>query len=433
MGLIKAFTGAVGGGLGDVWLEVIESDKMTNSTLLCKGVKVRANDPRNSNLKGTEDAISNGTVIHVGEKQCMLLVDGGKIVDYTAEPGYYEVQNSSMPSMFNGQFGPALKETFQRFKYSGVTPYKQEVFFVNLQEIKGIKFGTRNPVSYYDNFYKAHLSLRAHGSYSIVVTNPLLFYADQVGRSETTVDISDINSQYMEEFLEAFTAALNKLSMEGISANYVNTEGPKLSRYMRDVLDEDWGENRGIEIKSVGIGSISMDEKSLALIDKINMGTAFSDPATREAYLQTTYVEGLSKGIENAGSNSAGSAQAFMGLGLGMNAANGAMGGGIGSFSETNRQQMKDEADRKAKAEEAKKSEDEEGKEASKDIKSEENLQASDRSWECPECHSENLGKFCSNCGTKKPEVDKKVCSNCGYEVPEGQSPKFCPECGNKF
>ena len=171
MGIIAALAGAVGGGLADTWEEVIEADSMAEGVVLTKGVKVRPNDKRNTNKKGTEDYISNGSIIHVNQNQFMMLVDGGKIVDYTAEPGYFKVDNSSAPSLFNGQFMDSLKETFSRFKYGGVPSAKQEVFFVNLQEIKGIKFGTPSPVNYFDSFYNAELFLRAFGNYSIKITN----------------------------------------------------------------------------------------------------------------------------------------------------------------------------------------------------------------------------------------------------------------------
>ena len=116
MGIIKATMSAIGGGLADQWLEVLEADNMGDNTLFTKGVKVRKNDKRNSNKKGTEDYISNGSVIHVYPNQFMMLVDGGKVVDYTAEPGYYKVDNSSMPSLLNGEFGDTLKEAFDRVK-----------------------------------------------------------------------------------------------------------------------------------------------------------------------------------------------------------------------------------------------------------------------------------------------------------------------------
>ena len=98
MGIIKAVVNAIGGGLADSWLEVYESDSMNDATVFTTGVKVRKDDKRNSNTKGTEGTISNGSIIHVYDNQCMLLVDGGKVVDYTAEPGYYKVDHSSTVS-----------------------------------------------------------------------------------------------------------------------------------------------------------------------------------------------------------------------------------------------------------------------------------------------------------------------------------------------
>ena len=162
MGIIKATLSAIGGGLADTWLEVIEADNMSDTTLFTRGVKVRPNDKRNSNKKGSEDYVSDGSIIHVYDNQFMLLVDGGKVVDYTAEPGYYKVDSGSAPSLFNGRFGASLKEMFSRIKFGGVPSGKQKVFFINLQEIKGIKFGTKFQLttltaSIMQNYSFAHL------------------------------------------------------------------------------------------------------------------------------------------------------------------------------------------------------------------------------------------------------------------------------------
>ncbi len=108
MGIIKAATSTIGGGLADQWLEVIEPDNMSDSTVMTKGVKVRRNDKRGANRKGTEDVITDGSVIHVYPNMMMLLVDGGRIIDYTAEEGYYTVKNELAPSMLNGSLKDAI-------------------------------------------------------------------------------------------------------------------------------------------------------------------------------------------------------------------------------------------------------------------------------------------------------------------------------------
>ena len=427
MGIIKAFFGSMGGALGDQWQEVIEADQMTDTTVFTKGVKVRANDKRNSNKKGTEDIVSNGSIIHVYPNQFMILVDGGKIVDYTAEEGYYKVENSSAPSLFNGQFGDTLKEAFGRVRYAGVPSQKQQVFYVNLQEIKGIKFGTPTPVNYFDNFYNSELFLRAHGTYSIKVTDPIKFFAEAIPRNAARVNIKDINEQYLSEFLEALQAAINQMSVDNIRISQVVSKTRELSRYMATELDEDWKNLRGFEVQSVGIASVSYDEESKKLINLRNQGAMMGDPAVREGYVQSA----IARGMEAAGSNSAGAAQAFMGMGMGM----GAAGNFMASASATNTAQMQQHAAQKAAAEEA---------------------QRAANTWTCS-CGASNTGKFCSECGSKKPEATSgwtcscgkvnmgKFCSECGSPRPANEhwfctecghkntaASKFCSECGNK-
>ncbi len=425
MGIIKAVVGAIGGGLADQWLEVLEADNMGQNTVFTSGVTVRSGDKRSSNTKGTEDVISDGSIIHVYDNQFMMLVDGGKVVDYTAEPGYYKVDNASMPSLFNGQFGDALKETFSRIQFGGVPSGKQKAFFINLQEIKGIKFGTRNPINYFDTFYNSELFLRAHGTYSIKVTEPLKFYQEVVPRNASRVEMEEVNEQYLNEFLEALQAAINQMSADGGRISHVTSKARELSKYMSDTLDADWKQLRGMEVLSVGLGSISYDEESQKLINMRNQGAMLGDPSVREGYVQGA----IARGMEAAGSNEGGAAAAFMGMGIGMNTT----GGAAAAFTQSNQAQMQQQAPA-----------------------------APVGGWTCATCSAVNGtdAKFCSKCGNKKPEAapgwtcsncgfanaaEAKFCSNCGNKKPEAgvfcpncgaagaPGAKFCPECGQKL
>ena len=321
MGIIKAFFGAMSGNLADQWLEVIEADEMSDTTVFTKGVKVRT-DKRSSNKRATEDVISNGSVIHVYPGQFMMLVEGGRIIDFTAEEGYYKVDNSAAPSLFAGQLGASIKDAFARIKFGGTPSYAQKAYFINLQEIKGIKFGTRTPVNYFDSFYNSELFLRAHGNYSIKITDPVKFYTEVIPKNTDRVDISEINEQYLSEFLEALTSAINRMSADGIRISHVAGKARELSSYMAKELDDGWKSARGFEIQSVGIASVSYDDESKELINMRNKGAMLSDPTVREGYVQGS----VARGIEAAGSNSSGSATAFMGMGLGMNAGGSFMG-----------------------------------------------------------------------------------------------------------
>ena len=423
MGIIKATFSALGGNLADQWAEVIEANEMSDTTVFTKGIKVRKDERRGSNKRGHEDVISNGSVIHVYPGQFMMLVDGGKVVDFTAEEGYYTVDNSSAPSLFCGQFGASLKDAFARIKYGGTPSYAQKVYFINLQEIKGIKFGTRAPVNYFDNFYNSELFLRAHGTYSIKVTNPLKFYTEVIPKNSERVDITEINEQYLNEFLEALTATMNKMSADGIRISYVASKSRELSQYMATELDANWNEMRGFEVQSVGIASVSYDEESKELINMRNKGAMLGDANVREGFVQGS----MARGFEAAGSNPAGGTNAIFGMGMGMNAAGGFMSGA----SETNREQMrydreKAEAEARAKANGWKCSCGKEGNEGN--FCSECGARKPEaQSWKCS-CGSVNTGKFCPECGAKKPE-GKWTCS-CGNTNDAGA--RFCSECGSK-
>ena len=435
MGIIKALTGAIGGGLADSWLEVIESAPMGDNTVFTRGIKVRKGDSRNQNTKGTADTVSNGSIIHVYDNQFMMLVDGGKVVDYTAEPGYFKVDNSSMPSLFSGQFGDSLKETFSRIKYGGTPSSSQKVFFINLQEIKGIKFGTRTPINYFDCFYNSELFLRAHGTYSIKVTEPLKFYAEAIPRNAESVDINDINEQYLNEFLEALQAAINQMSADGTRISFVTSKARELSKYMANVLDEEWNQNRGMQVQSVGIGSLSYDEESQKLINMRNQGAMLSDPSVREGYVQGA----IARGVEAAGSNTAGAGAAFMGVGLGMNAA----GNMAGAFSASNQQQMQYQQ-QQAQQQQAQQG----GWKCSCGATNGDNMafcpgcgskkpapKPAEGGWTCS-CGATNGANmaFCPNCGSKKPAeaaAKSAFCPNCGAKLADGA--KFCVECGTKL
>jgi membrane protease subunit (stomatin/prohibitin family) len=410
MGIIKAVAQAVGKSLADQWLEVYEADDMGDKTVFARGVKIR----QGQNTKGTDNTVSNGSVIHVYDNQFMLLVDGGKIVDYTAEPGYYTVDNSSLPSLFNGQFGDTLKESFNRIKFGGQTPTAQKVFFINLQEIKGIKYGTKQPINYFDSFYNAELFLRAHGDYSIKIVNPLQFYSEAIPRNKDHVDIDEINEQYLSEFLTALQSTINQMSADGIRISYVSSKQQELAKYMASALDQDWNQMRGMEIQSVGI-TISYNEESQKLLNMRNEGAMLSDPTVREGYVQGA----MARGMEAAGSNANGAMAGFMGMGMASNVG----GGMMGAASSTNMAQMQMMQQQQMQQQQMQQQQMQQPQmQQPMGGAAPTNPQPSG-GWTCS-CGQVNTGKFCSECGKPAPSADWTC--ECG----QVNSGKFCGNCG---
>ena len=418
MGIIKAAINAVRGGLADTWLEVIEPAPMGEHTVIVPGQLVSQNG-KSQNKKGSSNIVSNGSVIHVYEKQMMILVDGGKIVDYTADPGYFKVDNSSMPSLFNGQFGDSIKESFSRIKYGGVSSQSQHVFYINLKEIKNLKFGTTSPVQYYDSFYEAELFMRLHGSYSIKITDPFKFYQEVIPTEIITENKSlefagEFIRQYNEEFVTELGSAFNQYSADGNRISFITSKSKEMAKYMRDALDDEWREMRGFEVNAVSMGMPSYSDKSQAIIDKrAAMGASVSflrDGANQQAYM----AQNIAEGINAAGHNTGGAMNAFLGMGMAQNMGGNIMGGYMQNpqyVSQNGGQQQQQQPQQVVPAQQPQQAAPADG-------------------WTCT-CGAVNSGKFCCECGSPRPAAPKKrFCGNCGAQLTEGQ--KFCPECGTK-
>lgn len=448
MGIIKAAVGAAGSALADQWLEAIEADDMGDRVVFTSGVLKR----KGQNAKRSRDTVTDGSVIHVYDNQFMMLVDGGKVIDYTAEPGYYKVDNAQMPSLFNGQFGDALREAFGRVKFGGTTPQAQKVFYINLQEIKGIKFGTRNPINYFDAFYNAELFLRAHGTYSVKVTNPLQFYAEVIPRNQDRVEIESINEQYVSEFLEALQSAINQMSADGVRISYVPSKARELGKYMADILDEDWNKMRGMEIQSVGLASVSYDEESQKLINMRNEGAMIG---TDMRVMRGMAVKNVTEGVRDAGSNAGGAMNGFLGVGMGAGQLGGVMSGlSAMQAGDTGAQGVQGAQGVMAGAA-PQGGIPAPGPDAFRAALGAPGQQgAKGAEWTCS-CGQVNAGKFCSNCGKPAPAPAKgaewtcscgqvnmgKFCSNCGKPAPAREAEwtcscgqvntgKFCSNCG---
>ncbi len=434
MGLIKAGIGALGGTLADQWKEFFYCESMPKEVLVTKGQKRISS--RSSNTKGNDNIISNGSGIAVADGQCMIIVEQGKVVEVCAEPGEFTYDTSTEPSIFSGNLGNSIKETFKtigkRFTYGGDTGKDQRVYYFNTKELIDNKFGTPNPIPFRVVDSKIGLdidvSVRCSGVYSYKIADPLLFYTNVCGNVEREYTRDELDGQLKTEFISALQPAFGKLSDMEMRPNQIVSHNTELEDAMNTALSTKWGELRGLKVVSIALGSVTLPDEDAEMIKQAQRTAIMRDPTMAAA----TLVGAQADAMKSAAANENGAMTGFMGMGMAMNA-----GGGMNAQNLFSMGQQQQAQQQNAPA------------------------QPSDGSWKCacgttatgkfcPECGrqrpaeedswtcscgSVNKSKFCQNCGAKKPAgVPQYRCNKCGWEPEKGATPpKFCPECGDPF
>ena len=404
MGLIKAGIGALGGTLADQWKEFFYCDALDTDVLAIKGKKRVSG--RSSNTKGNDNIISSGSGIAVADGQCMMIVEQGKVVEVCAEPGEYTYNASTEPSIFSGPLGEGILNTFKtigkRFTYGGDTGKDQRVYYFNTKELLDNKFGTPNPVPFRVVDSKIGLdidvSLRCSGVYSYKLQDPLLFYTTVCGNIAEAYTRQELESQLKTEFISALQPALGKLSAMGLRPSEIIAHNADMEQAMNDALSAKWAKLRGIVVVSVALGSVTLPEEDAELIKQAQRTAIMRDPTMAAA----TLVGAQADAMKAAASNSAGAMTGFMGMGMAMNQ------GGVNAqnlFAMGAAQQQ------------------------AQPVQPSQSAPVSG-GWTCS-CGSANTGKFCPECGKKRPVYR---CDKCGFQPADPYNPpKFCPECGDKF
>ncbi len=449
MGLIKAAIGALSGQLADQWKEFFYCDAIPADVLVVKGQKRVTG--RSSNTKGEDNIISNGSRIAVNNGQCMIIVESGKVVELCAEPGEFTYDSGTEHSFFDGgslgeNFVGFFKQFGDRFTFGGQPGKDQRVYFFNIKEIIGNKYGTPRPVPFRVVDQRAGIdidvSVKCFGEYSYKISNPMVFYTNICGNVTNDYKRSEIDGQLKSEFLTALQPAFARISEMGIRYSAVMAHTQELADAMREELTKQWFEGRGIEIVKVGVSSLAADEEDEKMLKELQKNAAFVDPNLRNANLAGATMTAMNAAANNQG---AGPAMAFMGMNMaqmaGANAAGGfAQADMVNAQMNQQYQQAQPQAQPQPQMAPA----------------------SAAPGWTCPSCGKQASGKFCPECGAKRPEPEVgwkcscgavntgKFCAECGAKKPAGEPiykcdkcgwepedpknpPKFCPECGDPF
>ena len=403
MGLISAAVNSVTGVAQSQWKEYFYCDAIPADILAVKGKKKVSGYGSSNRLN--DNVISDGSVIAVADGQCMLIVDQGKVVDVCAETGEYIYDMSSEPSVFTGDLGESVIKVFQeigkRFTYGGIAGKDQRVYYFNTKEITGNKYGTPNPVPFRIVDRNIGLDLdvgvRCFGEYSYRIANPILFYTNICGNVNEAYSRTNIDSQLKAELLTALQPAFASISEKGIRYYELPGHTNIICDALNDALKTKWRDLRGIEVVSFSVSSATISEEDERTIKELQRTAALRDPAIAAAHLAGAQAQAM----QDAANNAAGAATGFYGMNMA------AQAGGLNAatlFNLVSQQQTQ-------------------------------TSQSAANYWICTSCGTKNQGKFCTECGAKKPFGALQYrCDKCGWMPADPTNPpKFCPECGDPF
>ena len=418
MGLIKAGIGALGGVLADQWREYFYSEALDMDTLVVKGQKRVSG--RSSNTKGSENLISNGSIIAVADGQCMIIVEQGKVVEVCAEPGEFIYDMSTEPSIFSGKFGQSLKDTFKtigkRFTFGGDTAKDQRVYYFNTKEIMGNKFGTPSPIIFEVMNKRMGMSrtvnVRCNGIYSYTISDPLLFYTKVCGNVERAFTRDQIDETMRTEFISALQPAFGALAEQELRPAQIPAKANELKKAMNEALQAEWVD-RGISVEKIALNPITLNPEDMKKIQEMEDSMTYGQNPFMMGGRMTTAT---ANAMETAAGNTAGAMTGFMG----MNMAGNAMGGGFNAAQQFYNMGMQQQQQQMAQ-QQAQQLIDAHAKAMA-------NAAPAAGSWKCA-CGATATGKFCPECGAKKPEPQAAG----GWQCKCGATAtgKFCPECGS--
>lgn len=240
--------------------------------------------------------IKYGAMLTVRESQSAILVSEGRIAD-VYEPGLYQLETNNMP----------ILTTLESWPHGFNSPFKTEVYFFNTKRFTDLKWGTKNPIMLRDKEFGA-LRLRAFGTYTIRIKDPVTFIKEIVG-TDGHFKTADISNQLRNLIVSRFASIIAEsgIPVLDLAANYDD-----LSEFIGNKIRPEFLAY-GLDVTKLLVENISLPEDVEKVLDKrTSMGILgnLRDYATFQA------AEAMEAAAENP--SGAGSEGVSLGVGLAM-------------------------------------------------------------------------------------------------------------------
>lgn len=274
MGILDAAFDAFGGTLEDQWKDIVTAADFDEHTFVTPGIRKRNVNGRGNDY-GAECVLTNGSMIYVPEGTAAFVFSQGGIEQIITNPGGYEYRNGQA-TVFDARdrqetgIGKALfGQAAQRLGFSGISPDEKRIAFVNMREVRGIRFGTRGPLVYNDRFYGCDLEVFSYGTFSVKAIDPEAFIRHFVPANVSRYSANDpeARKQLTAEFLHSYIGAVNALS-----DRFRIAQLPGQANAISQAITQEgqhaatWPERFGLELVSVAIENIEFSEQSRELV-----------------------------------------------------------------------------------------------------------------------------------------------------------------------
>ena len=311
MGILDAAFDSIGGVLADQWKDIVTAAPFDEHTIVSPGIRKNAQNGRGGNF-GAEDILSNGSIIFVPENTAAFVFSQAGIEQVITTPGGFEYRDGEA-SVFDerdrrekGLGKILLGQAADRIGFSGMSQDEKRVAFVNLREIRGLKFGTRGPLAYNDLFYGTDLEIYSYGSFTVAVCDAERFVRNFVPANVTSYTLDDprARGQLLSEFLNSYIAAVNSLSVDyRVSQLPSQTNEIAASIAAEDENAGTWPERFGLKLVAVAIENIEFSEQSRELVRQFSekkMGVrAYEDVSQRAANVAAQQM--IAQGVRDNG------------------------------------------------------------------------------------------------------------------------------------
>ena len=253
-----------------------------------------------------------GSQVIVRENQMAVFFRDGKALD-TFGPGRHTITTANIPLLVN------LLGTL----FKGKTPFKAEVYFVNMRDFLDMKWGTPEPIALRDKDLGL-ARLRANGRYSMAISDPQMFVAKIVG-TQGLYQTSQIEDYLRGIIISRLTDLLGetKAGLFDLPALF-----DEMSAAIKAKVVDDFAA-LGINLKQMFIQSISPTEETQKAIDERAAMGAIGD---MQRYLQFKAARAMGDAAQAGGGG--GAAGSLTGAGVGMGAGLGMGAGMAGMISQ---------------------------------------------------------------------------------------------------